>query len=204
MERSEREAILRLLRGFAGADGRIRSDQERVLEAASGKLGVAGPTYGDAIDISLEATYVTSPKAKVAAFEAAVAIAMVDGACSDDEGAMLEKIHALLEVDIPVSVAERAERWFKRLREARKRMADAEVDFLHRMTAGIGAGEYRALVADLHRARVAALRDELDPALEGRASYFNVDDATRDSAPAQPTFIRERSFATARPPPSAR
>jgi len=175
MERSEREAILRLLHAVASADGRIRPDGERALEAASRKLAVPTPTF-ETIDVAHEAARITTLKAKVAAFEAAVAIAsMDDEACSPDKRAIIEKLRTLLPAETQVSVHEREERWFARFVEPRRRMAAAEVDFLHNMKEGIGAAEYCGLIADLHGARVAALRDELDSALEGRASYLDLD-----------------------------
>lgn len=174
MDRNETQAALRLLLAVARADGTVSQDEERALEVASEKLGETVPAEGS-IDLGTEAARLASREAKIATFEAAVALATVDGRCAPEEHALLERLRAALGLDLPLPVVEREARWVERMREPRERMASAEIEFLHAMARkaeGVSSDEYRAMIDELHRARAAALHDALDPTLEGRVSYF--------------------------------
>ena len=175
MERTETHAALRLLYAVAIADGTVSAEEERALAAAAEGLGDDVDRSGVTIDIPAEAARLTSSAAKVATFEAAVALAAVDGRCTPEEHAVLERMRAALGVDLPMPVAEREQAWQQRMREARAAMRAAEIEFLHavgkKRESGLPQDEYEALLSGLHRAQVDALRETLDPALEGRPSY---------------------------------
>lgn len=175
MERIETHAALRLLYAVAIADGNVSAEEERALTAVAEDLGVDVDPSGLAIDIPAEAGRLVSKAAKVATFEAAVALAVVDGRCTPEEHAVLERMRAALGVDLPMPVAEREQAWQRRMREVRSAMRAAEVEFLHaigkKREIGLPQDEYEALLGELHRAQIEALRETLDPALEGRPSY---------------------------------
>lgn len=168
MNPSETRASLRLLYKVARADGTISADEERALEAAAETLGVA-LVRPDAIDVEAEAMQIRSDEAKAATLEAAIALSAVDGRCTPEEHAVLEQLKRALGVSLELPLAEPEARWLERMKEPRRQMAAAEVEFLHRIATrqgGLPAAEYRALVDDLHRARLAVLRDVLSSAFE--------------------------------------
>lgn len=178
MERIETHAALRLLYAVALADGTISPEEERALAAVAEDLGDDVDRSGVAIDIAAEAARLVSEAARVATFEAAVALAVVDGRCTPEEHAVLERMRAALGVDLPMPVAEREQAWQQRMREARAAMRAAEVEFLHavgkKRESGLPQDEYEALLGELHRAQVEALHETLDPAMEGRPSYVRM------------------------------
>lgn len=173
MQQNETHAILRLLYAVALVDGDINQEEERVMtvarEALRDDLNVI-----DKVDIEAEAKQLKTQETKVATFEAAVALATVDGRCSPEEHALLERLRVALGLDLPLPVVDRETRWTERMAETRAAMRSAERDFLHELSAkkdALSQDEYRALVDSLHRAQVSALHETMDSALEGRASY---------------------------------
>lgn len=173
MERHETKAVLRLLHAVATADGAIGAEERRALTAAAEDLR---EEIGEsAVDVAAEAARITSKAAKIATFEAAVALAAVDGRCTPEEHEILERLRSALGIELPMPVADRERTWEGRMREARAAMRVAEVDFLHALAkkreGSLPQEEYESLVSDLHRAQVEALHETLDPAFEGRPSY---------------------------------
>lgn len=173
MEQNETKAVLRLLYAVATADGTVDAEERRALAVAAEHL--AAELDEGSVDVAVEAAKIVSPTARLATFEAAIALAVIDGRCTPEEHALLEVIRRVFALDLPMPVAERERTWEERTRDARAAMRSAEVDFLHSVArkreGSLSQDEYRALVAELQREQMAALHETLDPAFDGTPSY---------------------------------
>lgn len=172
MDPLETRTVLRLLHAVATADGSIGAEERRALTAAAEELRTELEADGP-VDMAAEAARIRSQEVRVATFEAAVALATVDGRCTPEEHATLERLRAALGLDLPMPVADRERTWEARMRTAREAMRAAEVDFLHGLAKrrDVAQDEYLARVEELHRAQVEALHETFGPALESPPSY---------------------------------
>jgi uncharacterized tellurite resistance protein B-like protein len=165
MAPNETEACLRILFAVAVADGDVSADEERALAILAGYDGSPESLPG-VLDIAAEAARITSLEARRATLDAAVAIAEVDGRCTREEHAVLERLRNALGVDetVPLEAVEGA--WHEQLLEPRERLAAAEVKFLHTLAAkrdAMSTADYAALVEDLRAERARILREAIGP-----------------------------------------
>jgi len=164
MERSEKEASLRVLLAVARADGVVDPEERRTLAVLASEVGVADPSSG-AIDLDAELARLRSPEARQRVLDAAHAMANVDGRCSPEEYAVLERIHAALGAGKPgIEVAERE--WASRMKGARQGIDQATAEFLHAVAA-LGESSnvaYTRLVQELDEKKRGALRKAIDRA----------------------------------------
>jgi tellurite resistance protein len=165
MNRDESEACLRILFTVAIADGRVSTDEERALAVLAGYDG--GADVPAVIDIPKEVLRIKSPAARRATFDAAVAIAEVDGRCSPEEHALLEQLRTALGIADapPLDTAEH--QWEEQLREPLQQLAREEVSFLHKLASDrdkLSEDTYAALVEDLRERRTRILAEALSPA----------------------------------------
>jgi uncharacterized tellurite resistance protein B-like protein len=154
MNPQETEACLRILFLVAAADEDVVDEEDALFE----KLGHRGEIL-TGIDLDTEVAKLVSPEGRQATFDAAVAMASVDGRCSPKEHALLERIQQKLGVSTPLRVIEAD--WLERLREPRRRLREANDAFLDAIAA---AGElpraaYQGLVSHLQQERHKALED---------------------------------------------
>jgi tellurite resistance protein len=164
MNREEADACMRILVAVARADGNVAADEERALAALVGASQRDAP--GE-IDVSAEARHLRTPEARRATFEAAVALASVDGRCSPEEHALLGRLEEALEIDSgpDLRVAEAA--WLERVKQPLAELAAAEVTFLRTLSSRrseMSDQEYLRLASELQRVRASTLAAALAPA----------------------------------------
>jgi tellurite resistance protein len=167
MNHTEAEARLRVLCAVASADGEVDGTERQALALLGS--GDAGRPDG-VVDVDREARRIGSLEARRATFEAAVAIASVDGQCTTDEHQLLERLRAALDLPDSFDLAVAEGEWGERLRPHRAELADADADFLRQIAAQVRLGalktaEYTALVGGLRTRRDAILREALAPVL---------------------------------------
>lgn len=163
MERTEAEACLRILLAVARADGDIADDEARALEVLAGYHGDpdAAPA---AIDLERECRRLRTAELRRTTFDAAVALAAVDGRTTPEEHALLERLRTALEVPTVPELAKAEGAWREQLREPLRKIADAEVGFLHSLASErdkLSDEAYLALVEDLRSTRTKILADAL-------------------------------------------
>lgn len=157
----ELDASLRVLLAVAAADGHVDPDERRLLAAAATRLGSAlaiRSVSAKELDGALAA--LASADAKDVTFRAAVALANVDGKCTADEHALLEKIRDALAPDASIPLERCEHDWAKRMRAARARIDHVEGGFLDRLAKERGdltSLAYQKLVGDLDRAKTEVL-----------------------------------------------
>ena len=164
MDRNETEACLRILFAVAVADGTVSADEERALAILAGYDG--SEEMPRLLDIQKEAGRIKSSAARHATFDAAVAIAEVDGRCTKEEHALLEQLRGSLGVPSLPPPAEAEVSWRERLEEPRAKLAAAEVKFLHTLAdkgGDLSTQAYAALVEELRQQRSAILNEALAP-----------------------------------------
>lgn len=165
MDPREADACLRILCAVAAVDGHVESVENRVLDLFSATEG-GHPTHED-IDVDREARRIRSEAARRATFEAAVALANVDGQCSSEEYALLEHLQRALELETSLDIEVLEDKWSDRLRPRRAELEEADVDFLHHIErarneeGGLTPDRYTALVAELRARRDVILHDAL-------------------------------------------
>jgi len=164
MDRTEARACLKLLLAVAHADGEVSSDEARIiaLHDPDGDTSLAA----GAIDIEREAAAIRSEEAKARTFDAAVALADVDGRCTPAEHAILERIRVALGVTDAPGLARAEREWAERLAGPRADLARADAEFLKslaraRTESGLSDDTYRALVDELRHTRQEILREAL-------------------------------------------
>lgn len=164
MDRSEAQACLRILFVVALADGRVSPDEERALAILAGYGGdEAMPAL---LDVPAEVARIRSPAARRATFDAAVALATVDGRCSPEEHQLLEQLRVAFGIEDAPSVDSSEAAWREELREPLQRLAAEEVDFLHAIAKErdrLSEEAYAAMVEDLRARRARILEDALGP-----------------------------------------
>jgi tellurite resistance protein len=168
MDRNEAEASFRILVAVARADGHIAMDEERAL-AILARLDSAKDIQGQ-VDVAQEAAKIRSPEVRRATFDAALALASVDGLCTPEEHALLTTLRTTLDIkDCPdVAVAEAA--WLEKMKSPLRDLSDLEVRFLRAVALerdDMTDREYSALVSDFSRQRRSVLEEALEPAILG-------------------------------------
>jgi tellurite resistance protein len=156
MKPGEAGASLRVLVAVAKADGKIDSDERRLLSL----MGAAASIEHETIDVEAELAKLESTSAKHLTLRAAVTVADVDGHCSPAEHALLEKIHRALGAgdELPLEAIEEEE--IDVIRPVRGELERATANFLHEITARgekLTQSAYEALVADLDKKKKAIL-----------------------------------------------
>ncbi len=162
MDPSESEASFRILVAVARADGHIAADEERAL-AILARLDSARDMDGQ-VDVAKEAARIRSPDLRRATFDAALALASVDGQCTQEEHALLIQLRVALDItDCPsVAVAEAA--WLEKMRAPLAELSDLEVRFLRAVALegeDMTDRQYATLVSEFSRKRAEVLRDGL-------------------------------------------
>ena len=163
MESTEAEACLRVLCAVAAADGRVDKTEADALVALGNRS-----VPENAVNVEREARRISSTEARRVTFEAAVALASIDGRVDPAEHRILEQLHRALELTDSFDLAVTEGEWTDRLRAHRSELADADADFLHRVAAetregSLDSAHYTALVEELRARRQAILRDALPP-----------------------------------------
>jgi tellurite resistance protein len=173
MESTESRACLRILLAVARADGHVDQEEARALEVL-GELayGSAAPRKTDAVDLEAEIAAVRSPGARRTTFEAAVALAELDGKCTPEEHRLLERLQRAFALDTDLELGADEAKWSSTLREPRKRLATAESEFLRTVADLQAAGDlseprYEQLVAGLRARRAAVLEGALSGVVKG-------------------------------------
>ena len=157
-------ASLRILGHVARADARLRSEERLALEAlAERDGGSAVEVLHDHTDLDTLLRAVTSPELRRRTLIEAVALANVDGRCSPEEMAVLERIRDGLSVPDGVNLVADSAAWKRRSKKVRDALENATTAYLHKVSAGAGKDlsmtEYERLVAELARAK-----DEIEEA----------------------------------------
>ena len=167
VERLEVDAYVRLLHAVARVDGRIERLEALALAVVSGEDRLLA---NDDIDMAREVSQIRSPKARKLTFEAAVAIAIVDGRPSPEEHDLLQHLHVALRVNELFDLAVVRAEWTERLEASRVSLTAAEVDFLHQILhatrdGALSSPRYVALVTELRSRHTNILREALGPVL---------------------------------------
>lgn len=155
MDRTEAEASLRVLIALARADGRVTSEEERVIAAAGEHEGraLAVATAGD-IDLEAELAKVRSAEARRLTLKAALAVASVDGQTTPAEHRVLERVFAALgdAGTLALRVVEPAA--LQHTSDIRRELDACSDAFMHAVAranqkGGLDSKEYDRLLADL-------------------------------------------------------
>lgn len=169
MDPNDTSAALRILLAVACADGRLAADEENLLDVVAERLNQAGAPHGldGAVDVAREARRIRSPEARRTTFDAAVALAAVDGECSPAEHALLVQLRDLLQVDATLDLDAVERRSIERAERVRGELDDVTVEFLGRIRRAESGGdlpqeEYEDLVHDLSRKKHELLARTLD------------------------------------------
>lgn len=167
MDAAEARACLRILLAVARADGKVDTDEARAVELLAEKAyGAAAPQKNEAFDVDAEIAAVTSPVARHTTFEAAIAIAELDGKCTADEHRLINKLYDAFELGEDHVLEVDEAKWLNALRKPRKALEKATSDFLHAVSAAQEKGDltepqYERLVADLRKRRTELLEQAL-------------------------------------------
>lgn len=169
MDPTETTAALRILLAVACADGRLAADEENLLDVVAERMNQAGAPHAldGAVDVAREARRIRSPEARRTTFDAAVALAAVDGECSPEEHALLLQLRDLLQVDAAIDLAAAERRSAERVARVRDDLDRATIDFLGRIRRAESGGdlpqeEYEELVHDLSRRKHELLAQALE------------------------------------------
>ena len=162
---AEARAVLRVLLAVAAADGSIDDEELQTLAIVGDQMG-AKPDSARAIDVDAELRSILTPPARDLTVRAALAIAAVDGVCTPEEHALLERIDAAFGRKSSREILVGSEQqWLARMGDAREALARATDDFLHalaRRSGSTDAAVYDALLSQLddrkRKALGAALR----------------------------------------------
>jgi tellurite resistance protein len=165
MERSEAEASFRILVAVARADGHVAVDEERAL-AILARFDATADISGQ-IDVEKEAEKIRSVDVRRATFDAALALASVDGRCTEEEHALLVRLRAALAIeDCPdLAVAEAA--WIETMQDPLAEIEGLELEFLRTISLKrdeMTDKEYAALVSQFGAKRSRVLAEALSTA----------------------------------------
>lgn len=163
MSPEEARASLRVLVAVAFADGELAKGERSLLVGVAEKLGVDLKVDASAVrDVYDALSEIRSDDAKKLTFEAALALANVDGTCAPAEHALLVRIRDALAPASHIPLEKKERRWGSRMKEARARVDHESDVFLDQIAAAHGSlstEAYQRMVADLDRKRSAILRD---------------------------------------------
>ncbi|MCA9583757.1 MAG: hypothetical protein KC657_00190 [Myxococcales bacterium] len=167
LHRNDTEACLRILLAVALADGTVTSDEERALGILAGVHDLPKADASLIVDIPKEAARISSPEARRATYDAAIAMSEIDGHCTAEEHALLVTIGKALGFDDPPGLTVREHAWHEDLDEPRARLASVESKFLHEMARAdtMSNAAYAARVEELRAEREAILREALGAAI---------------------------------------
>lgn len=163
MSSSEARARVRILHAVASADGRIVGTERLAIGVLAGEEAAEAKS---SFDLEAEIERIGTEDARQTTYAAAVAIASVDGECNADEDVVLERIRTAFHAVGQQELARDEAEWRARLRPSRAELADAEVEFLHRIASFNGAlstETYASLVDELRARRARILRGTLAP-----------------------------------------
>jgi tellurite resistance protein len=155
MDKRETQAALRILVAVARADGRVSPEEASAFEIEGGGAG-AFVSLGD-VDVEAEARRIATPDGRRATMDAAVAMATVDGHCSDDERALLKRIGRAFGIE---NVDPAISKWLDTLGPARDELETVERDFLHALAKsndGVSDALYQSLVSEMRARRTEIL-----------------------------------------------
>ncbi len=167
MDAAESRACLRILLAVARADGKVDTDEARAVEVlAQHAFGAEAPHKAEVFDLEAEIAAVRSPAARHTTFEAALAIAELDGKCTPDEHRLLGRLQHAFGFDADHELDADEGKWVNALKKPRKALEKATADFLHAVSAAQDQGDltepqYEKLVADLRARRTALLEQAL-------------------------------------------
>lgn len=161
MDPKETRASLRVLLAVALADGELDLEEKRLLDVvAQHQYEDDEPPpsrFDDARELARNLAQITTPEVRHLTWKGALAVALVNGACSKAEHALLERIHAALEPDEPIPEITLAERKYgERMAIVEQHIAEATKDFLHQVKSGpngerLSQRQYDALATALVR-----------------------------------------------------
>jgi tellurite resistance protein len=159
----EARARVRILRAVASADGEIVSAERLALHVLAGEEAAEAQS---SVDLDAEVERIRSEEARRATFEAAFAMASVDGECNADERRVLDRIQTAFDAAGERDLLRVEDEWRDRLRSSIAELADADKNFLRRIGAYNGELSpelYLALVDGLRARRALILREILAP-----------------------------------------
>ena len=165
MDRFEAEASFRILVAIARADGHVAVDEERAL-AILARFDSA-KDLGAQIDLAREAARIRSPDVRRSTFDAALAMASIDGKCTPEEHALLTQLRTALAITDCPDLAVAESEWLDKMKTPVADLSGLEVEFLRAIAQkreGMTDGEYGALVSDFSNRRTSVLRDALTAA----------------------------------------
>ncbi len=166
LDTTEASAVLKVLLAVAAADG-IVDDEERItLEAVAYRAGVE-PDDDAVVDLDAELRCIRSPAARQLTLRASFAIAAVDGRCSPEEHAILERVHAAFGVPLAIGALVTGEQqWVTRMGSARAALTRATDDFLHELARGassLDTSAYEEMLGRLESRKRRALEVAMSP-----------------------------------------
>lgn len=158
----ELEASLRVLLAVALADGEVASDERRLLAGVAEQLGVPltiDPKAGDDLYAALHK--ITSEEGKRITFDAALALANVDGKCAPAEHEILMRIRDALAPQSTIPLEKTERQWGAKMKKARAEIDHVSDTFLDDIAAhrdSLTPLAYQKMVADLERKKSDVLR----------------------------------------------
>jgi tellurite resistance protein len=164
MDAREAQACLRILLAVARADGSLDDDEHHAISLLASAADLPTPRRKEPLDVDAEIAAIQSADARRATFEAAVAIASLDGRCTKEEHALLEHLQRRFGLSGSLQLQAEEEAWVAKLREPRRILAKATVEFLRAVAEARKSG---ALSQERYEELVSRLRDERTRALEG-------------------------------------
>lgn len=163
MKSTEIEASLKVLLAVAIADGVVVPDERRLLSGVAEKLGVPFTMHPiSRSEVASALAAITSREAKDLTFSAAVALANVDGICSQAEHELLVQIRDALAPEKAIPLERNERYWEAKMRTARAqidRVSDGFLDALAAQRNELSDLAYQKMVADLDRRKTELLRD---------------------------------------------
>ena len=170
MVHSEAQAALRILLAVACADGQLASDEEHLLDVIADRLHEEATSHvlDGAVDVEREAKRIKSAEGRRATFEAAVALANVDGTCSPAEHVLLGRLKAWLDLDASLDLAAEEAKSAARVARVRQSLESATIDFLTRVRRAsegkdeIDPREYDQMVRELAARKHELLSEALE------------------------------------------
>jgi tellurite resistance protein len=164
MNPAELRASLRVLLAIAQADGDVDADERRLLAGVAEQMDA--PLGSDErVDLDAALTEIKSDDAKEITFRAAVAMASVDGHCTEAEHALLVKVRDALAPDDELELEAMEKRWSVRMRSTRAkidRASDAFLDEVASNKASLTKEQYEKMVLDLDRKKTELLKTAVD------------------------------------------
>lgn len=158
----ELEASLRVLLAVALADGEVASDERRLLAGVAEQLGVPltiDPKAGDDLYAALHK--ITSEEGKRITFDAALALANVDGKCAPAEHEILMRIRDALAPQSTIPLEKTERQWGAKMKKARAEIDHVSDTFLDGIAAhrdSLTPLAYQKMVADLEHKKTEVFR----------------------------------------------